>query len=325
MISLVIPTHNRADLLERALYNATALQEPQDNFEIIVVDNASTDKTRQLVQGLQKNQPRSTLNYVYEARLGLHNARHAGARMAKGDILVFTDDDATFDPGWLQAYSDAFDAYPEMGAAGGPVRPVYASSPPQWILDYVGMNNVCPILSLMEPYPEFRLDQKGYFFGVNMAIRRDVLFEVGGFNPEIFGHIWLGDGESGLNRKLWNRGMLVGYVPDAIVYHHIPSERMTVDYFRRRMANEGACDVYTHFHHRRPGFFNLCKHAAVICLENSKVWLAAHRLRGRTDRRAIAMQTEAARAYSQLRYVIRLMFDKELHALILKDDWLNEL
>src|SRR5881227_699611 len=101
MISLVIPTHNRADLLERALYNAMALHEPQDTYEIVVVDNASTDKTRDLIQRLQKNQPAAKLNYVYEARLGLHNARHAGARMAKGDLLVFTDDDATFDSGWL--------------------------------------------------------------------------------------------------------------------------------------------------------------------------------------------------------------------------------
>lgn len=176
----------------------------------------------------------------------------------------------------------------------------------------------------MEPYPEFRLDPKGYFFGVNMAIRRNVLFEVGGFNPEAFGHVWLGDGESGLNQKLWKNGMPVGYVPDAIVYHHIPSERMTVEYFRRRIANEGASEVYARYHHRMPGFSNLCKHAAVICIKNSKVWLAAHFLRGRRDHRALAIQTQAARAQSQLSYVIRLMFDNDLHELVLKEDWLNE-
>jgi len=94
--------------------------------------------------------------------------------------------------------------------------------------------------------------------------------------------------------------------------------------FRRRMANEGTAEVYARYHHRTPGFLNLCIHAAVICIKNSRVWLPAHFLRGRTDRPALRIQTEAARAQSQLSYVIRLMFDNELRELVLKEDWLNE-
>src|SRR5258707_14266832 len=114
-----------------------------------------------------------------------------------------------------------------------------------------------PPLSLLDLAPDFRLTPDGIFFGVNMAIRRDVLFESGGFNPESFGDHWLGDGETGLNRKLHACGRLIGYVPEALVYHHVPPERMTVGYLRRRQANDGACDMYAAFHQKMPSLIGL--------------------------------------------------------------------
>ena len=202
-------------------------------------------------QSLRKrgnNNPTHRLVYVREERLGLHNARHAGVWAAKGDILLFTDDDATFDPGWLSAYAEAFDSHPEMAAAGGPVRASWEAPPPQWLVEFMGDVKTFGILSLMEPYDDFRLNADGIFFGVNMAIRANVLLEMGGFNPEAFGAVWLGDGETGLIYKLWDHRMLIGYIPEALVYHHIPPERMTVQYLRVRMANQGACDLYSDFH-----------------------------------------------------------------------------
>ena len=145
-----------------------------------------------------------------------------------------------------------------------------------------------------------------------MAIRRDVLFQVGGFNPDLVGDFFLGDGETGVNRKLWERGMVVGYVPEAIIYHHIPPQKMTVKFFRRRMANEGAADVYTRFHHGIPRWFRLCKHAAGIAFRNGKPWIADLFLKGKTDARSLRTQLHAARTPSQLKYVIRLMLNKDL-------------
>ena len=74
-----------------------------------------------------------------------------------------------------------------MMASGGPVRPIWETEPPQWLLDYIAESKIFTILSIMEPHTEFRIDQKGGFFGVNTAIRRNILFEVGGFNPDSFG------------------------------------------------------------------------------------------------------------------------------------------
>lgn len=319
--SVIIPTYNRPQTLLQALRSLQNQKLP--SFEIIVVDNADDSKVRCLV-GEFNQTARVPVRYVPEPRVGLHNARHAGARAAAGEILVFTDDDATFDRCWLQAYAEAFELNSEMAASGGPVRPVWETPPPQWLLNYVGDAKWFPILSLWEPYQGFRLDSKGLFFGVNMAIRRDVLFEVGGFNPESFGATWLGDGETGLNRKLWQRKMPVGYVPNAVVYHHIPPERMTIEYLRRRMANEGACEVYARFHHGVPHWIRLFKHAATIAISSSKSWLAAFLLRGRTDARSLDIQIQAAYTQSQLTYVIRLMLNRDLQKLVVKKDWLNE-
>ena len=131
-ISVIIPTLNRCEILADALTSVRQQTLPADQYEIIVVDNGSTDGTRELTERLNQDGCKP-IRYIYEPQLGLHNARHAGARAAKGNVLVFTDDDATFDPGWLQAYAKAFAEHPEMAAAGGPVRPIWEASPPKWL------------------------------------------------------------------------------------------------------------------------------------------------------------------------------------------------
>jgi glycosyltransferase involved in cell wall biosynthesis len=322
-ISLIIPTLNRCEILKNAIASAQQQTWHADRYEIIVVDNGSTDGTSQHVERVAEKSEKP-VRLISEPRLGLHNARHAGALAARGEILIFTDDDATFDPDWIRAYGEAFIKHPEMMAAGGPVRPFWDMPPPQWLVDYRGEAKAFGILSLMEPHSELRLDQRGFFFGVNMAIRRDVLFKLGGFNPESFGDIWLGDGESGLNRKLWERGMLVGYVPKALVHHHIPPQRMTVKYFCRRMANQAASEMYGLFHQGVPHWLRLLKQGADIAVKNAKCWIGALLLRGRTDSRSLEIQLRAAQTFCRLKYVIRLAYDKNFRRLVLKENWLED-
>jgi glucosyl-dolichyl phosphate glucuronosyltransferase len=210
-----------------------------------------------------------------------------------------------------------------MVAAGGPVRPAWEVSPPRWVENFLRNQKIFPILSLMEQSGEFSFSGRGFFFGVNMAIRRSILFELGGFNPEAFGDVWLGDGETGLNHKLWKREMLVGYIPDAVVHHHIPAERMTIEYFKRRMGNEGACDMYTRFHQKMPGPSGLLYQAASILIRNSVFWMMEPLVAGRTDWLCLRIQLQAARSRAQLEYVSRLIRDKEFRQFVRRQDWLN--
>jgi glucosyl-dolichyl phosphate glucuronosyltransferase len=321
-LSLIVPTYRRPVDLMRCLGSVQA--QTLDDFELVVVDNAADAELARRIDAFN-GEARVTARYVAEPRLGLHNARHAGVRAASGDVLVFTDDDATFDPGWLAAYARCFEQHPDMAAAGGPARPVWEVPPPDWVPAYMRTQPAMfPILSLLEPFSEFRLTRDGYFFGVNMAIRREVLIDVGGFNPDSFGSAWLGDGETGLNRKLWERRLLIGYVPDAIVYHHVPAERLTLEYFRRREANDGACDIYARFHAAGvPGRAGLVRTGAAIAAESARDWAASLVLRGRTDPRSLRVQLRAARAWARLLYVWRLLGSAELRELVGRRDWLQ--
>jgi glycosyltransferase involved in cell wall biosynthesis len=323
-ISLIIPTYNRADLLKRALESALDLDYPREEYEIIVVDNNSSDGTAAVVKETQRNHPEHRLICVSEGRLGLHNARHAGTYAARGSILLFTDDDATFDRDWLRAYAEAFDVHPEMAAAGGPVRAFWETPPPPWLIAFMGDEKTFGMFSLMEPFNNFRLMSDGMFFGVNMAIRRDILIKLGGFNPEAFGDTWLGDGETGLVYKLWDQKLLIGYVPGALVHHHISPTRMTVQYLRRRMGNQGMCDLYSQFHRHLPKPASIIKQAARLALTQANSWMRASWARNRTDVRSLSLQLEAARTSAQLRYMLKIALSKKSQAFVAKENWLSE-
>jgi glucosyl-dolichyl phosphate glucuronosyltransferase len=321
-LSLIVPTYRRkADLL-RCLKSVQS--QTLSEFELVVVDNAASTDLEDAIREFNRS-ARVQARYVPEPNLGLHNARHTGVRAARGAVLVFTDDDASFDPGWLAAYAREFQLHPDMAAAGGPARPVWEATPPDWLPAYMRTQPAMfPILSVLEPFDAFRLSPDGYFFGVNMAIRKHVLLEVGGFNPDSFGSAWLGDGETGLNRKLWQRGMLIGYLPDAIVYHHVPAERMTLDYFRRREANDGACDIYAQFHSSGvPDRAGLLLTGVGIAKASVRDWLASLVLRGRTDPRSLRVQLRAERAWARLAYIWRLWGSPELREMVSRQDWLQ--
>lgn len=323
MISVVIPTYRRSRTLPAAIASAAGQDYPA--FEVLVVDNAADPAVEALVDAVAVVAPVS-VRYIAEPSLGLHNARHAGARAATGDVLVYTDDDATFDPGWLAAYARAFVEHPEMAAAGGPIRPAWDVPPPRWFLDYVDdCFDALPLLSLMEPYDGFRLDAGGWFYGANMAVRRDVLFRLGGFNPEMFGADFVGDGETGLNLKLWATGALVGYVPGAVVHHHVPPSRMTPAYIRRRLADQAACDLYTRF--QRDGVPSrrvLIAEAARTAAANARFVAAAPVFGEQTDGRALFVRARAAETVTRVRYLLRLATSPWLRSLVDQRDWLTD-
>jgi GT2 family glycosyltransferase len=299
-IAVIIPTFNHPDQVIRAI---TSLQNQVfTDIQVIVVDNSGHDMLKSRIETFNRT-AKFKVTYLQEPRLGLHYARHAGARYAAADILVFTDDDATFDPGWLDAYAGAFAEHPEMKAAGGPVRPIWEAQPPGWLLAYIGGAKIFPILSLMEPYQDFHLNSKGFFFGVNMAIRRNVLFNVGGFNPELIGAMTVGDGESGLNRKLQEKGFPIGYVPKAVVLHHIPRYRMTVKYIRKWAWHLGGANMYQKLRGRLHSKISLLNEFLKIVLKKGAWWLLLPIAWNRTDQLSIRIQLWACEAWCSINYL----------------------
>jgi glucosyl-dolichyl phosphate glucuronosyltransferase len=317
-VSVIVPTFRRPVDVERCL--AGLAGQDVSGFEVVVVDNASDPALRELVGSKPAGAARA-IRYLSEATLGVHNARHAGARAAGGCLLLFTDDDAECSPGWVRAYVDAF-AEPSIAAAGGPVRPRFEREPPDWIAELVAQRDRFEPYSLMEPDPTAVRSDRGFFYSINMAIRREILFALGGFNPEAFGRIWLGDGESGLNRKLWRESLTVAYVPEAVVWHRIPAERLTLAYLQRRARNQGAADAYTLLHpfdFRRRGLLALVVRTVLAAARTLVPALPSFR---RRDPPSVRRRLAAFTALGGLEFYARLLVRPGLWPLVKRQRWL---
>src|SRR5262245_37958773 len=130
LISIVMCTHNRAHFLREAIASALAQDVPSCNYELIVVDNGSTDATAATVQQFRSH----SIRLLREESIGLCVARNTGWRAAIGKYVLFFDDDAIAAPGWLAAALDTFDGSPpSIGVIGGPVKPLWETAQPAWL------------------------------------------------------------------------------------------------------------------------------------------------------------------------------------------------
>lgn len=324
-LSVIIPTYKRPKQLLRALKSIQKQTLDKSAFEVILVDNAADSQIKKMVSTFNEG-AEILVKYISEPTLGWHNANHKGARMSKGELLFFTNDDVSIAPNCLLAYVKVFASYPKMVAAGGPIKPIWQITPPKELKDLIGSSKVFTPFSLMELYDAFQLSSDGFFFATNMVIRKQQFFSLGGFNPEIFGDIRLGDGEIGLNRKIWKKGWLIGYIPKALVYHHIPKERMTEEALIHWMSNAGAIDMYTLFHEKGipKNLTELTPFVWPIIRINLKYWIGNLFFRSLKAPISIKIKLQTARSLAQADYIKRLMRDRKLQKLVARKRWLRK-
>ena len=130
LISVIIPTRNRADLLQLELLSLQAQTLPADQFEVLVIDNGSTDHTQQVVGSFQ--QQSGNIRYYFDPTPGLHVGRHRGLQEAGGEVLVYADDDIQATPTWLAAIVENF-SDPAVAMVGGNNYPDFKTTPPGWL------------------------------------------------------------------------------------------------------------------------------------------------------------------------------------------------
>jgi glycosyltransferase involved in cell wall biosynthesis len=258
MISVIIPTLNRADNLALALESLTRQHASDIDFEVLVVDNGSTDHTKAIAQAFAHKLPSVQLRYIFEPEPGLLSGRHRGAAEAQGEVLSFLDDDVELDPGWLGAIHNAFEDE-AVQLVGGRNLPRYESEPPEWLQyfwqrQYGGL--LCTELSLLDLGPVRRTIDANYIWGLNFSIRKPALYELGGFHPDCIPQRlqhFQGDGETGLTQRANQRGYRALYEPRALLHHVVPAARLTPEYFESRYFYQGVCDSYTHIRDRHCG------------------------------------------------------------------------
>ena len=240
VVSVVICTHNRATYLEKALGSVLAQLSDHGSTEVLVVDNGSTDRTPQVVRDAQA---RSSVRYLREDRLGLCHARNAGWRAARGSYVAYLDDDAMALPGWTETVRRVFHALPSVGVVGGPAMPRWEMDPPSWLSDHAAR-----ALALVDwpggPKCIEDLDQE-WLVGANMAVRRGVLEETGGFHRSLdrVGTNMLSNGDVHLQRQAIRLGYACYYDPGMAVRHVVPSERLDKRWFVRRYYWQGVSDA----------------------------------------------------------------------------------
>lgn len=237
-ISAIICTHNREKTLKNAIQSLIHQTLDASLYEIIVVDNASTDRTAEIAGEFSFVE---NFTYVYEPRLGLSYARNTGVDRASGRIVAFIDDDAIASTDWMEKILKAFSDIPCAGAVGGKVEPVWEVPPPPWLCDF--MQFALSLLDWSEEPLELGTDQ--FLIGTNMAIPRDLLIRYGAFTPLLGrkGNNLISSEEIELIEKIRDSGRTIYYDPGILVQHFVPSARLKQSWFKKRWFAEGVSDA----------------------------------------------------------------------------------
>ncbi len=236
-VSVVIVTYNRCHLLGGAIECLIGQQPKGLRFEVIVVDNNSTDDTRDVVASFANSNP--PVRYVFEARQGISYARNAGIIQSRSPIVAFSDDDIRVEPDWISTVQKTFDAHPEIGFIGGKVLPVWAATPPNWLTKEHWM----PLGVQDHGDHEFYLEPSRVtgVIGANLVVRRELFERIGMFSPEVQlvkGGIGTMEDHEFIAR-LWRAGIIGLYVPQLVVQAPVELERIRKKYHRRWHKGHG--------------------------------------------------------------------------------------
>lgn len=234
-VSAIVCTHNRDRYLGAAL-DSLLKQDFIGSYEVIVVDNHSSDRTSEVVAA---RQPHPYLHYVYEAELGLSVARNTGARLARGTVLAYLDDDAIASPQWLRTLHEAYQQNSRLAIAGGKVTLLWADQiPPRWLSPNLASNlgaydlgdRVC-FIERSGSTPR----------GVNYSLRKAFWEQVDGFTAELgrVGTRLLSNEELYMTELALKHGWQVAYLPAAQVAHHVAPERLSRSWFLQRSWWQG--------------------------------------------------------------------------------------
>ncbi|MBD2339862.1 glycosyltransferase family 2 protein [Calothrix sp. FACHB-156] len=240
-ISAIICTHNRDTYLGAAIDSLLA-QDFAAEFEVVVVDNNSSDRTKEVVAQRASN-PR--LKYVFESTTGLSVARNTGAKLASGEILAYLDDDAVASDRWLSVFYDAYKNNSQLAIAGGKVTLLWPQNvqQPRWLSPGLAANLGAYDLGDSIIY----IDKPSFTpRGLNYCIRRSFLEEIGGFDPHLgrVGKNLLSNEELQMTEFALQKGWQVAYLPAALVAHNVAPERLKRSWFLNRGWWQGISECY---------------------------------------------------------------------------------
>lgn len=239
--SVIICTYNREKYISGSLRSICEQDFLDTDFELLVIDNNSPDKTAEVCKAFEKEYKHINLRYYLEENQGISYARNRGIAEAKGEFIVFVDDDETIEKDYLSKLKVFLEGNSQVELCGVPVYPVYEGEKPKWlshftlrlITGYYYKGNTVSVLKAKD-YP-----------GTGHAIiKKDLFDKYGNFNTDLGrkGNSLLGAEDKDMFLRLIQNNIICYYFPDIAIYHHIPASKLTDDYFHRLTYSIGVSE-----------------------------------------------------------------------------------
>jgi glucosyl-dolichyl phosphate glucuronosyltransferase len=253
-VSVVMSTYNRSSVLGQALQGLLNQDTGGLSYEIVVVDNNSTDNTKQVVESYAQLDPK--VRYVFEKKQGVAYGRNTGIEVAQGEYLAFCDDDVVVPPNWIRQMHAALLRYPDADFVGGKVLVRWEVPPPRWI-DHRMAPLACQDFG-DEPF-KVSLEYQRCLISANLGVRRRAFERAGLFDPTTQR---VGDGigsteDFDWELSVWQNGGHGMYVPDVVCSAEVPARRMVKSYHRRWHLGHGKFNAIARRSEYEGGAFRL--------------------------------------------------------------------
>jgi glycosyltransferase involved in cell wall biosynthesis len=267
-ISMVLCTYNRAASLAHVLTSLQEMTVPADlSWELMVVDNNSCDATKDVVERFRATSG-IPIRYVFEPQPGLSHARNTGISQARGNIILFTDDDVTVDKHWVTRIRAAFREHDCM-AVGGRIHAVWPGPKPSWFQER-GPYASPPAITFFDLGDAVCVPEQPPV-GANMAFRRQAFEKYGTFRVDLgrVTNMLMGGEDFEFFDRLRNGGERVLYIPDAIVHHPVTQERLEKRYFESWAFNAARSGIrYSGLEKAAVYYFGIPRYYFRMLLEN---------------------------------------------------------
>lgn len=282
-ISVIISTYNRCGSLARAISSILAQEPATPAFELVIVDNNSTDETKQTVESFLAQDPR--VRYVFEKRQGLSYGRNAGLAAAKGQFIIYTDDDVVVAANWVRKFHEAFLRYPEAAFLGGKILPIWEREPAPWLDE---LAEPLALQDMGHKPVKVTLDYQRCLIGACLGIRRETFDRAGLFDPatQRVGDAVGSTEDYEWELSVWKQGGYGLYVPDIVCSAEISAERMVKSYHRRWHLGHGKFNALARRPQYEGGSFRLFDVPSFVYgqLLKSSLKSMAWRLRGNSKK-----------------------------------------
>lgn len=242
MFSVIVCTYNRDAYIYNTLKCIATNDFPTNDYEIVVVNNNSTDNTEQECIRFRNDFTKTNFLYIIEHQQGLSFARNRGIQESKGDFVIFLDDDAYVASDYLKNLRQVLLQQTDIFAFGGKITPLYESGKePYWMSP-----RLAPVVSAIDLGNDvIQFPKNSYPIGANMGFRRSCIEQVGYFNTSL-GRTkknLIGGEEKDFFARIRDSKLAIYYVPTALAQHVIPASRTTEEYVVKMAYGVGASEI----------------------------------------------------------------------------------